>query len=144
MSLNTAYSSGTVHAHCLVKCTQSLCKFQRKNSWQASLLCFDLCRDRGQSSNWCTVMSFLRGRSTSAAEQEVCLPMTVYVRDKTAFGGGSSCPLTQMCRLNILLTGSMLKQMGLLGPCSLSCLAMIYGDKISFLWDDVLHVRLIQ
>lgn len=25
-----------------------------------------------------------RGRSTSAAEQEVCLPMTVYVRDKTA------------------------------------------------------------
>lgn len=46
MSLNTAYSSGTVHTHCLVKCAQSLCKFQRNNSWQASLLCFDLCQDQ--------------------------------------------------------------------------------------------------
>lgn len=149
MSLNTAYSSCTVHTHCLVKCTQSWCKFQRKKQLAgiAALLWFvpRSGRDGGQSSNWCTVMSFLREAGPPPQLSRKCVYLWLYVcvtRQCLAVGvpvlwhkcvGWTSCWL-----------GACWSRWGFWAPCSLSCLAMIYGDKISFLWDDVLRVRLIQ
>lgn len=125
MLLNTAYSCA-LHAHCLVNCTQLLHKVPKRKT-AGRCLCFEVMGNWWWSFNWCCLilgatLRWLGERFTSTDEEEICVPMSVYVRDKKA----------SSCLHHILLTGSMLKIHG-----SLSCSVMICVIRNSFPEDDV-------
>ena len=119
-----------VHAHCLVNYAQSLHKLVKKKQLAgvSALFWFMTRRGRGGGESedshligtlWPSEQQF-RGLlkdpgpppQLSRHEQEVCLTYDCACAWQDSAGGGSSSPLTPMCRRHILSTGSMPEQTG--------------------------------